>query len=157
MSKLAAYYDGKVIFTTGLTGSMGIVWAHKMLQFSKVERIYGLVRAPPGEEQKRLHETWKTFVPLSAQRMIDDGRVIAINGDITGGPLLGMDEAVVQRLREEVHIVMSIGAEINLGKKAKDLAATNIFGGLAVAALAASCRKLERFVSAPARQGEDLG
>jgi thioester reductase-like protein len=157
MSKLAAYYDGKVIFTTGLTGSMGIVWAHKILTCTNVKRVYGLVRAPPGEEQKRLHETWRTFVPLSAQRMIDDGRVIAINGDITRGPLLGMDEAMAQRLREEAHIVMSIGAEINLGKKAKDLAATNIFGGLAVAALAASCPKLERFVSVLAPQGETLG
>lgn len=65
-----------------------------------------------------------------------------------------MDEAMAQRLRDEVHIFQNLGAEINLGKKAQDMAATNIFGGLAVAALAASCPKLERFVSSLPLQDE---
>lgn len=146
MTPLVSYYDDKVIFTTGLTGCMGMVMAEKLLRCTRVKRIYGLVRAKPGQEQQRLHETWLECAPNVAQRMIADGRVVAVNGDIAAGPLLGMDEATAQRIRDEAHIVMSLAADISLGKKAKDLAATNIYGVLAVAELARSCSKLERFV-----------
>lgn len=125
---------------------MGIVLVHKLLKDTKIKRIYALVRSEPGKEQERLHGCWDTYAPLSAAFMKAQKRVVAIRGDITAGPSLGMSEEQVEMLRRECTIVINLSAEINLAAKAKDLVNTNILGALAVAGLANTFPRLERFV-----------
>lgn len=128
---------------------MGIVATRKLLKDTKVERIYALVRADPGKEQERLEGCWSTFAPLSAAWMKSQKRVVAIRGDITAGPRLGMSEDTIEMLRRECTIVINLSAEINLAAKAADLVYTNVLGALAVADLASTFPRLERFVSIP--------
>ena len=128
MSKLASYYDEKTIFATGLTralnsaklitqvlmylcmnsGCTGIVLVNKLLRAAKVRRIYALVRADLGKEQERLEGCWSTFAPLSAAFMKAEKRVVAIRGDITAGPNLGMSDEMVEKLKREVSIVLNL-------------------------------------------------
>jgi thioester reductase-like protein len=110
MSELASYYDGKTIFATGFTGAMGIVMASCLLKKTRIKRIYALVRCEPGREQERLEKCWATHAPLSAGSMKLDKRIVAVRGDITAGPLLGMDPEIVEKLQREVSEVF--GASI---------------------------------------------
>ena len=73
-------------------------------------------------------------------------RVIAIRGDITAGPNLGMTDEMVEKLKRECSIVMNLSADINLAAKAAQLVRTNILGALAVADLASRMPRLKRFV-----------
>lgn len=125
---------------------MGIVTAYMLLKKTNVRRVYALVRAEPGRAQERLEECLRTYAPTVAEAMIRDGRIVAVRGDITAGPLLGMDEKTVEHLRAECHVVLNMSADINLTKRASVLARTNVLGALAIAELATSFRKLERFV-----------
>lgn len=149
MSKLAEYYRDKIIFATGFTGAMGTISAFKLLRCTKLKRIYALVRCRPGQDpQERLETCWTSRIPLSAGSMKFDKRVVAVRGDITAGPLLGMDANIVEELRQSVQIALHFSADINLKKTAKQLAETNVVGTLAVAELLSSFPKLERFVGA---------
>lgn len=148
MSQLADFYRDKIIFATGFTGALGIASAWKLLKDTKVKRIFALTRVQDGQcPQERLEKCWAQHIPLSARSMKLDSRVVAIPGDITAGPLLGMDERTVDMLRETVDIVLHFSADINLKKTAKQLAETNVLGTLAVAELLTSFQRLERFVS----------
>ena len=75
-----------------------------------------------------------------------DGRVVAVKGDVTGGPTLGIDPEMLRVIRDETDVVINLCADINLTKTAAELAVTNILGALAVAELAKTFPKLERFV-----------
>ena len=65
------------------------------------------MRAEPGKEQERLEKCWATYAPLSAGSMKLDERIAAVRGDITAGPLLGMEPEVVETLRQEVQLSYS--------------------------------------------------
>jgi fatty acyl-CoA reductase len=123
------------------------VLVHKLLRSTKIRRIYALVRTEPGSDpQERLEGIWSTFAPLSAAFMKAEKRVIAIRGDITAGPNLGMTDEMVEKLKRECSIVMNLSADINLAAKAAQLVHTNILGALAVADLASRMPQLKRFV-----------
>ena len=76
----------------------------QLLKDTKIKRVYALVRAEPGKEQERLEKCWATYAPLSAGSMKLDKRIVAVRGDITAGPLLGMEPEVVETLRQEVRL-----------------------------------------------------
>lgn len=121
--------------------------AYKLLLATKVKRVYALVRAEPGKEQQRLEKAWEKHLPLFASTMKRDGRIIAVNGDITAGSSLGLNHYVLDLLRREVNIVLALAADINLTRPAVKLVATNIQAPLDLAELATSFDELERFVS----------
>lgn len=76
-----------------------------------------------------------------------DKRIIAVRGDITAGPTLGIDRATLDVLKRDVHIVLALAADINLTRPAIKLVATNIQAPLDLATLASTFAHLERFVS----------
>ena len=132
----------KSVFLTGGTGFLGTELAGRMVRRGGL-KIYALVRAQSEEAAAgRLRASW------DRDRVLRDAvgsAVIPVCGDFTV-PGLGLDEKTLERLRDDVSLVMHAGAEIGFQKDEAELDSVNREGTSNVLSLAAQLPGLKRFV-----------
>ena len=105
---ISQFYDGKCIFITGVTGFMGKVLLHKLLNSCPtLERIYVLIRPKRDElPHVRLDKLFDgpLFKNLKETNASSFKKVFAITGDITL-PRLGMSNDDFDMVIEKTSVV----------------------------------------------------
>lgn len=111
-SSIRDFYDGKVIFMTGVTGFVGKFLLEKLLRCCNPEKIYVLIRSKRGESStERLEKFLKTPIfgfKLDPSRLT---KVIAVNGNIADARVI-LDPIHLKVVLEEVTIVIHAAANI---------------------------------------------
>ena len=117
---ISQFYAGKCIFITGVTGFMGKVLLHKLLDSCPMlESIYVLIR-PKREElpQKRLDQLFDSllFKTLKETKSSIFKKVFAITGDITL-PRLGMSNEDFYMVIETSSVVFHSAATVRFDEE----------------------------------------
>ena len=114
------------ILLTGGTGFLGTELASRLARAEETT-VYVLVRAVDiPEASHRLRAAWQHDRNL--YQAIDQ-RMIPLPGDFTR-PDLGLEEAALQTLRENVTLVIHAGAEIGFDRSRAELERTNVDAGI---------------------------
>ena len=117
---ISQFYAGKCIFITGVTGFMGKVLLHKLLDSCPMlESIYVLIR-PKREElpQKRLDKLFDgpLFKTLKETKSSIFKKVFAVTGDITL-PRLGMSNKDFDMVIEKSLVVFHSAATVRFDEE----------------------------------------
>ncbi len=144
----------KTIFITGATGFLGQPLVEKILwAVPEVRRIYVLIRpkkqfggrvlTPQERLEKELYKS-SAFERLhdSKKEQFEEflrEKLVAVGGDIAKENL-GIAESEVERLREQVDVVINSAAVVSFDAPLDSALELNIFGALRVTKFAASCK-----------------
>ncbi|XP_074284668.1 fatty acyl-CoA reductase 2, chloroplastic-like [Silene latifolia] len=113
------FFEHKTIFVTGATGFMGKVFVEKILRVvPTVKKIYLLVRAHDAETA--MHRLKTQIIDSKLFKVIREkhgqsyeefmwNKLVPISGDF-GKPCLGMDTNFASLVRNEVNVIVHIGA-----------------------------------------------
>ena len=117
---ISQFYDGKCLFVTGVTGFMGKVLLHKLLDSCPtLERIYVLIRPKRDElPHVRLDKLYEgpLFKDLKETNASSFKKVFAITGDITL-PRLGMSNEDFDLVIEETSVVFHSAATVRFDEE----------------------------------------
>ena len=117
---ISHFYDGKCIFITGVTGFMGKVLLHKLLDSCPTfEGIYVLIRPKRDElPHVRLEKLYDSplFKNLKETNASSFKKVFAISGDITL-PRLGMSDDDFDMVIEKTSVVFHSAATVRFDEE----------------------------------------
>ena len=106
------FYDGKVIFITGVTGFIGKFLLEKLLRSCNPSKIYVLIRAKRGESStQRLEKFLKQEVFTFKLEEKKLSKVIAVSGDVEDSRVI-IDPIHASVVMEEATIVIHSAANI---------------------------------------------
>ncbi len=149
-------YAGKRLVVVGGTGFLGKVWVSMLLhRFPEIAHLYLLVR--PKEEQTAEERFWSQIVtspvfdpirekyaehrgaetgaPTSGFEAFLRDKVTPIAGDVVE-PLLGLDAALIERLRGNVDAVVNVAGVVDFNPPLDEALEVNAFGVNNLVALA---------------------
>eukprot|EP00796_Vickermania_ingenoplastis_P008011 gene8012-5569_t len=158
---IASAFAGRTVFMTGGTGFVGKVLLYKILsEIPDIKRIYLLCRGKKPRRgtkvlspQQRLEQEVlgsPCFDPLK-NRIGKEAwadlcsRIKAVNGDITADGF-GISEADMERLTNEVQLIVHLAATVNFNEKLNSAIQMNTLGGLRALMIGKKCKKLEAMV-----------
>ncbi|KAL2834394.1 male sterility protein-domain-containing protein [Aspergillus cavernicola] len=105
------WYREQVVFLTGGTGSLGSCLLYKLALQLPTARIYILCRGTANEAIQK----WEACMPEQIDEILDSGKVHLIRGDMNQEGF-GLSPEDVQRLQDEVTIVLHAAADISLAQ-----------------------------------------
>ncbi|KAL1414456.1 hypothetical protein MTO96_000860 [Rhipicephalus appendiculatus] len=151
-SKVARFYQGRVIFITGGTGFIGKVLLEKLLRSCPgLKRVYLLVRSKRGENpQARLQKMLdsKMFEHLKQEHPDALKKVTALAGDLTE-PNLGLSASDQATLVDSVSVVFHSGATVRFDEPLREAVRLNVLGTRRVLDLCKKMPNLSAFVHVP--------
>nr|XP_033320820.1 putative fatty acyl-CoA reductase CG5065 [Megalopta genalis] len=149
LTEIQSFYKGKNIFITGGTGFMGKVLIEKLLySCTELNKIYILIRSKKGRSPDiRVDDMFKLpmFERIRNQKPQTMKKVIALNGDVSLDHL-GLTEAQLETLMDEVDVVFHCAATLRLEAKLPDAIEMNTIGTKRVLDLAKKMKRLKSFV-----------
>ncbi|KAK7486341.1 hypothetical protein BaRGS_00022389 [Batillaria attramentaria] len=139
---ISAFFRGKNIFITGVTGFMGKVLLEKLLRSCPdVGTVYVLVRPKKGvQPQDRIKQIMdsKLFEKVMQDQPGVEAKVMPINGDILESHF-GMSSEDQHRVCENVHVVFHSAATVKFDEELKLSVQMNVIG---VQHLLSLCRRM---------------
>ena len=153
MLKVKEFYKDKTILITGCTGFIGKVILEKLLRTcGDCKKIYVLIRAKRGLSvssrlEKEIYSTYlfqHLFYNKPETKQISIEKVVPVAGDLTKEGL-GLEPTVRAALINELDVIVSNGASVDIAADLRDLLVTDYFGPVMVLELAKQCRKLVNF------------
>lgn len=130
-SKVAQFYNHRVVFITGGTGFIGKVLLEKLLRSCPdLKRVYLLVRSKRGKSpQERLAKMFDSEMFNCLRQTQPDafGKVTALAGDLTE-PNLGLSASDQAVLMDSVSLVFHSGATIRFDEPLREAALLNVLG-----------------------------
>nr|XP_022912685.1 putative fatty acyl-CoA reductase CG5065 [Onthophagus taurus] len=146
--KLSQWYDGKKIFITGATGSMGKVLVEKLLRSTNVKIIYILIRSKRGqsvEERLKKYFSIPLFDLLKSKSPKSLDKLRFISGDLKKANLgINEDELIV--LLKDVDVVFHMAANVKFQEPLKETVLTNLGGSYNVLELAKRFKNLSVYI-----------
>ncbi|KAL8568138.1 hypothetical protein ACOMHN_027661 [Nucella lapillus] len=144
---IPAFFRGKNIFITGVTGFMGKVLLEKLLRSCPdMGQCYVLVRPKKGVQPKERIKnilSCKLFEQLKSQQPGVEGKVVAVCGDILE-PNFGMSAEDQHRVCENTSVVFHSAATIKFDEELKLSVQMNVVG---VRHLSKLCRRMSQLQS----------
>jgi len=146
---ISQFYAGKCIFITGVTGFMGKVLLHKLLNSCPMlEKIYVLIRPKRDElPQVRLDKLYDgpLFKNLKETNASSFKKVFVIAGDVTL-PRLGMSNDDFDMVTEETSVVFHSAATVRFDEELRKSVAMNVEGTRSIIELAKKMQKLKALI-----------
>lgn len=128
-SEIGAFFENSTVFLTGATGYLGKLLLEKLLRACpKLKHIYILIREKKGKErEKRFQEVFDVpiFDLLKRKRPNFQSKVSMVSGDCVL-PDLGLDEATIAKLIDEVDVVFHCAATVRFDQHIKTAAYINV-------------------------------
>ncbi|RDW58988.1 fatty acyl-CoA reductase [Aspergillus mulundensis] len=137
----ATAFEAHTVFLTGSTGSLGGCLLYKLALQLPTRKIFVLVRKSSETAVKK----WKRSMPGQTQALLESKKIHFVIGDIRE-PDLGMDAGSLERLKDEVTLVIHTAAKISLDSDITEALENNCFPSLELARLASSFRRLKLFI-----------
>ncbi|KAI9932499.1 hypothetical protein ASPWEDRAFT_166152 [Aspergillus wentii DTO 134E9] len=134
-------FESHTVFLTGSTGSLGGCLLYKLILQLPTRKIFILIRGSPETAIKK----WERGMPDQTQAILNSKKVHFLVGDITK-PDFGMGAGDIQKLREEVTLVIHTAATIVLNASIRESIENNCLPSLELARLASQFRRLKLFV-----------
>ncbi|XP_037035189.1 fatty acyl-CoA reductase wat-like isoform X2 [Bradysia coprophila] len=142
-SPMNRFYCDKMVFVTGGTGFLGILFIEKLLR-CKAKTVYVLVRPKKNKSSaERIHETF-TGAIFGILKQIDPNylsRIKPIEGD-TSKADLGISDDDRKEIISNVEIVIHAAADVRFDKPLQELCFTNVRGTRAFTQLAEQMKNL---------------
>ncbi|KAJ5379697.1 uncharacterized protein N7496_002125 [Penicillium cataractarum] len=137
----AKIFEGQTVFLTGSTGSLGGCLLYKLALQLPTRRIYALARGTP----EQAIEKWRIAMPDQTQAILASKKVEFIIGDIKAVDF-GIQLAVLEKLRNEVTLVIHTAAKITLDANIHDAIENNCLPSLEMARIASQFRRMKLLV-----------
>ncbi|KAF5291768.1 hypothetical protein FQA39_LY14256 [Lamprigera yunnana] len=146
-SDIQSYFEDKVIFVTGATGFLGKLIVEKLLRTCNVRKLY-ITKRPIKNKRRHFEDVEQYFDNTIFDRLKEEKnaalkKVAAVVCDLAM-PRLGMSEADLESLKEEVNVVIHAAADVRFNASLKVIACTNIRGTQRILSL---CAKLKHLTS----------
>ncbi|EAW07022.1 fatty acyl-CoA reductase [Aspergillus clavatus NRRL 1] len=137
----ARAFETHSVFLTGSTGSLGGCLLYKLALQLPTHRIFVLIRGSP----QTAIEKWRKLMPGHVPAILDSGKVEFVVGDIKQADF-GIKKAMLQRLREEVTLVIHAAAKITLDAGIAESIENNCLPTLELAQIISRFRRLKLFI-----------
>ncbi|GAQ45174.1 hypothetical protein AtubIFM55763_006629 [Aspergillus tubingensis] len=137
----ATSYERQTVFLTGSTGSLGGCILYKLAVQLPTRKIFVLIRGSSELAMKK----WKKTMPDHTQAILNSNRIHYIVGDIRQ-PDFGIEDVTLNRLREEVTLVIHAAAKIKLDASISEALENNCLPALELAAMVSRFRRLRLFI-----------
>jgi hypothetical protein len=137
----AKIFEGQTIFLTGSTGSLGGCLLYKLALQLPTRRIYALIRGTP----RQAIEKWKKAMPDQTPAILASKKVDFIIGDIKAVDF-GIQPPALEKLRDEVTLVIHTAAKITLDAGIHDAIENNCLPSLEMARIASQFRRMKLLV-----------
>ncbi|KAJ5544473.1 Male sterility NAD-binding [Penicillium sp. DV-2018c] len=137
----ARIFQGHTVFLTGGTGCLGGCLLYKLSLQLPTRKIYLLVR---GDVQRAISKL-RQSMPNHAQAILTTNKVEFVIGDIKKAKF-GINSDVLQRLQDEVTLVIHAAAKIKLEGPIRDAVESNCLPALEMARMASRFRRLKLLV-----------
>ncbi|KAF3389198.1 Fatty acyl-CoA reductase 1 [Penicillium rolfsii] len=134
-------FEGQTVFLTGSTGSLGGCLLYKLALQLPTRRIYALIRGTP----KQAVEKWKKAMPDHLQAIIASKKLEFVIGDIKAIDF-GIESSTLEKLRNEVTLVIHTAAKITLDATVHDAFEKNCLPSLEMARIASQFRRLKLLI-----------
>ena len=136
------FFESQTIFLTGSTGSLGGCLLYKLALQLPTRKIFVHVRKSPQTAIAK----WTRWMPQQTQAILATGKVHFVVGDMMK-PEFGIeDSAVLERLRNEVTVVIHAAANISFAASVKTAVEYNCLPPLELARMASRFRRLKQFI-----------
>ncbi|EPS33102.1 hypothetical protein PDE_08064 [Penicillium oxalicum 114-2] len=137
----AKFFKGQTIFLTGSTGSLGGCLLYKLALQLPTRKIYALIRGTPDQAIAK----WKRAMPDHTQAISSCQKVDFVIGDIKAENF-DMTSKVLERLSDEVTLVIHTAAKISLDANLYDAIQNNCLPSLELARIASRFRALKLLI-----------
>lgn len=106
--------DGEHILVTGATGSLGAHIVAQLARMDRVRTIYCIVRAEsPGSAVRRVRQSLQARRLSSNLSSDAEGKIVALQADLSNPVRLGLDESTYERLLQSVTAVIHCAWAVN--------------------------------------------
>ncbi|RDH31622.1 male sterility protein-domain-containing protein [Aspergillus welwitschiae] len=137
----ATSYERQTVLLTGSTGSLGGCILYKLAVQLPTRKIFVLIRGSSELAVKK----WKKAMPDHTQAILNSNRIHYIVGDIRKSNF-GIEDVMLNRLREEVTLVIHAAARIKLDASISEALENNCLPALELAAMVSRFRRLRLFI-----------
>lgn len=137
----AKIFEGQTVFLTGSTGSLGGCLLYKLALQLPTCRIYALIRGTPEQAIAK----WRKAMPDHTQAILVSKKVGFVIGDIKAVDF-GIQPAILEKLRNEVTLVIHTAAKITLDANVYDAIENNCLPSLEMARIASQFRRLKLLI-----------
>lgn len=147
---VAKAFAEKSVFITGATGFLGKVLVEKLLRdCSEIDKIYILLRSKKDEKSNERFENYKrltVFEKLNKCQGNTLKKLVPIEGDLMVSPSVGISDANLQLIKENISFVFHCAASVKFDEPLKNAIKMNTISTRNMLDLAEKCQKLEGFV-----------
>jgi hypothetical protein len=137
----AKIFEGQIVFLTGSTGSLGGCLLYKLALQLPTRRIYALIRGTP----EQAIEKWRKAIPNHTQAILASKKLEFVIGDIKAVDF-GIQPAILEKLRNEITLVIHTAAKITLDASVHDAIENNCLPSLELARIASQFRRLKLLI-----------
>ncbi|KAJ5179455.1 hypothetical protein N7492_002665 [Penicillium capsulatum] len=137
----AKVFESHTVFLTGSTGSLGGCLLYKLVRQLPTRKIYAFIR----DDAEQAIEKWKKAMPDHAQVIITSKKVEFVIGNIKAIDF-GIKPEVLDRLRDQVTLVIHTAAKITLDASLHDSFEDNCLPSLEMARIASKFRRLKLLI-----------
>ncbi|KAJ5593822.1 uncharacterized protein N7459_000030 [Penicillium hispanicum] len=134
-------FESHTVFLTGSTGSLGGCLLYKLALQLPTRKIYALIRGRP----QQAIEKWTKAMPDHTPAILASGKVEFVTGDMKAVDF-GIEPAVLERLREQVTLVIHTAAKITLDAGLHDAFEDNCLPALELARISSRFRRLKLLI-----------
>lgn len=136
------FFHSQTILLTGSTGSLGGCLLYKLALQLPTRKIFVHVRKSPQTAVSK----WRKWMPQQTDAILNTGKVHFVVGDMMK-PGFGIEDgAVIDKLRDEVTVVIHAAANISFAAGVKDAVEYNCLPPLELARMASQFRRLKQFI-----------
>lgn len=136
------FFESQTIFLTGSTGSLGGCLLYKLALQLPTRKIFVHIRRSP----QTAVDKWMRWMPQQTQAILNTGKVHFVVGDMVKPDFGIEDGAMIERLRNEVTVVIHAAANISFAASVKDAVEYNCLPPLELAHMASQFRRLKQFI-----------
>ncbi|KAJ5174204.1 uncharacterized protein N7482_000081 [Penicillium canariense] len=134
-------FERHTVFLTGSTGSLGGCLLYKLALQLPTRKIYALIRGTPEQAIER----WKKAMPSHTSAILASKKVEFVIGDITTVDF-GLQPAVLEKLQNQVTLVIHTAAKISLDASLHDAFENNCLPSLEMARISSRFRHLKLLI-----------
>lgn len=137
----AKEFGKHTVLLTGSTGSLGGCLLYKLALQLPTHKIYTLIRGSPEDAI----EKWNKAMPNQTQAIVASDKIEFVVGDMTASDF-SIDPAILNKLREQVTLVVHTAAKITLDASLQEAFENNCLPSLEMARMASQFKRLKLLV-----------
>lgn len=147
----APFFETQTVFLTGSTGSLGGCLLYKLALQLPTRKIFVLIR----KSSEAAIEKWKNSMPQQTQAILHTRKVHFLVGDMTKSDF-GIEEPLLEQLRNEVTLVIHAAANITFAADIKEAIERNCLPPLELGHIASRFRRLKLFIQISTAYGNSF-